>query len=378
MGFLNGRISFIRYRVLGDSPLPFGEETLEAVDRFAIGKQAPDPNDGVSAGWSAGDHVLDTTFGLEKNVIEDALHVAIRLDSDKVPAELMRAFEQIELAARAGQNPSSRPSKVQRVDAKEAARMRAELEGADGRFRKRKHFPILWDGRESVLYAGTSSAAVLDRLLPLFNSTFGRALEPITAGRVAAGALKGERSVLPTSFQGDEDALDALAWSVDPASPDHLGNEFLVWLWHALKNQGEAILLADGSEAAVMLAKTLTLDCPRGQMGRDSLSDEGPTRLPEAFKALQSGKLPRKAGLVINRHGERYELTLQAETLAVSGLAVPKAEGMIGRDRLTTRIESLRHFAETLDLLYQTFGARRTGPEWSSDLSRIRAWLRAA
>ena len=74
-----------------------------------------------------------------------------------------------------------------------------------------------------------------------------------------------------------------------------------------------------------MLAKTLTLDCPRGETGRDSLTDDAPTRLPEAFRALQSGKLPRKAGLILVRHGAQYELTLQAETLAVSGAAAPQA-----------------------------------------------------
>ena len=72
-----------------------------------------------------------------------------------------------------------------------------------------------------------------------------------------------------------------------------------------------------------MLAKTLTLDCPRGETGRDSLTDDAPTRLPEAFRALQSGKLPRKAGLILVRHGAQYELTLQAETLAVSGAGCP-------------------------------------------------------
>jgi hypothetical protein len=48
------------------------------------------------------------------------------------------------------------------------------------------------------------------------------------------------------------------------------------------------------------------------------MTNEGPTRLPEAFRALQAGKLPRKAGLILVRHDQQYELTLQAETLAVS------------------------------------------------------------
>src|SRR5262249_44767416 len=146
---------------------------------------------------------------------------------------------------------------------------------------------------------------------------------------------------------------------------DFWGNEFLIWLWHTLQADGDTIALPDGSDVTVMLAKTLTLDCPRGETGRDSLTDEGPTRLPEAFRALQAGKLPRRAGLVLVRHGAQYEFTLQAETLAVSGANLPKADGASGREAHIARVESLRHLVETLDLLYDAYGRRRTGPDWT-------------
>ena len=47
----------------------------------------------------------------------------------------------------------------------------------------------------------------------------------------------------------------------------------MVWLWHTLQNDGDSVKLADESHVTVMLAKTLTLDCPRGEMGRDQLTD---------------------------------------------------------------------------------------------------------
>jgi hypothetical protein len=385
MGFLNGRITYVRYRVGGSSPLPFGEELLEQAQLHAIGRHGgAEAADGVSVGWAGGDHVLDVTLDLGKNIINDALHMAIRVDTDKIPGSLLRAYTKIETDARAQLNPSGYPTKAQRQEAKEAARIRAEAEAADGRFRRMAHYPVLWDGQANILYAGTTSNSVLDRLQTLFRETFDRTLEPITAGSLAyaqAETRGQERSVEdfgPVVFHGD-DAYSSVAWSDhDPSSRDFWGNEFLLWLWHTLQTDGDTLTLPDGSEATVMVAKTLTLDCPRGETGRDCLTNEGPTRLPEAFRALQAGKLPRKAGLIVVRHDAQYELTVQAETLAVSGANLPKVEGVSGHAALEARVDSLRHLVETLDLLYDAYGRRRTGPDWTGDLHRIRRWLQAA
>jgi len=97
------------------------------------------------------------------------------------------------------------------------------------------------------------------------------------------------------------------------------------------------------------------------------------------FWALLSGKLPRKAGLILVRHAAQYELTLQAETLAVSGAALPKPEdtGLSSFDVKSARIDSLRHLAETLDLLFDTY-RRRLGAGWAGEVGRTKRWLTAA
>ena len=110
----------------------------------------------------------------------------------------------------------------------------------------------------------------------------------------------------------------------------------------------------------------------------ERLAEAAIARMPEAFRALQAGKLPRKAGLIVVRDGVQYEFTLQAETLAVSGASLPRPEGVTGHDALVARVEGLRHLVETLDLLYDAYGVSRTGPEWSGELGRIRLWLQAA
>jgi hypothetical protein len=399
MGFLNGRVTFTRYRVGGASPLPFGEDVLEKVQNHALGRHgSADPTDGVAFGWAGGSHVLDMGFDFAKNIVNDALHLAIRIDTDKIPGALLRAYTQIETDARAQMNPSGVASKSQKQEAKEAARARAESEAADGRFRRMNHYPILWDGQSNILYAGTASSSVLERLQALFRETFDRDLEPITAGSLAMGLVSesggnestdslidrlhaGPRLAIPLQGEGGAEPASKIAWTEsDPLSLDYLGNEFLLWLWHQLQNEGDVIALPDGSDVTVMLAKTLTLDCPRGETGRDHLTDEVPIRLPEAFRALQAGKLPRKTGLVVVRHGSQYELTIQAETLAVSGASLPKPEdeGLSSHEIRLARVDSLRHLGETLDFLFDAFRRRRTGPDWSGEVGRIRRWLQAA
>jgi hypothetical protein len=78
--------------------------------------------------------------------------------------------------------------------------------------------------------------------------------------------------------------------------------------------------------------------------------------------------------LIPVRHGEQYDLTLQAETQAVSGANLPKGEES-GRAALDERVAKVRHLVETLDLLYGAFVAARTSAGWPDVLGRIQRWL---
>ncbi|MFL5341816.1 MAG: hypothetical protein ACJ8F7_16850, partial [Gemmataceae bacterium] len=165
-----------------------------------------------------------------------------------------------------------------------------------------------------------------------------------------------------------------LAWIPDEDSRDFLGNEFLLWLWYLLDTETDTIKAVDKSDITVMLSRTLMLECPRGQTGHETISNEGPTRLPEARRAIQAGKLPRKVGMTIVRHDAQYDLTIQAETLAVGSAKMPPPEEEDERSRLDGRIDQIRHLVETLDLLYDAFGRVRFG-KWEPELAKIQKWL---
>jgi hypothetical protein len=382
MGFFAGRATFLRFRVGGPAPRLFGEEHLERLTAFQAGRQQIASADGVETGWTAGEHVLDTDFELAKNIVNDTLHFDLRVDTEKLPADLFRAYVAVELKALSATNPSGFASAKQKREAREIARERLEQEAKDGRFRKRKCVPVLWDAKSNEVLFGATSLTHVDRLVSLFHHTFGHDLEAVTAGRRAyqlAELHQRTRSVddsSPSAFVPGVTPED-VAWIADEASRDFLGNEFFLWLWYQSEGEADTVRVADGSEVTFMIARTLTLECPRGQTGHETISHEGPSRLPEAKRAIQAGKLPRKLGLTLVRHDSQYELTLHAETLAVGGAKLPNPTDDVSdaRARLDERVDKLRHLIETLDLLYDAFGQQRFGKDWPETLKKMQRWL---
>jgi hypothetical protein len=367
-----------RFRVGGPSPGIFGPDHLAELKKRAAGRERLASADGIEAGWTAGDHVLDTRFELAKNIVNEALHWCLRVDTMKFPSDLLQAYFQIELHGRG--SAKSKPSVRQRKEAKTAALAKLEQEAKDGRFTKRKVIPLLWDAKSNELLVGTTSSTVIDQLYSLFEVTFGFGFEPISAGRQAywlAELRKQVRSVddaSPSPFVPGVTPTD-MAWIADEESRDFLGNEFLLWLWYTLENEADTIKLTDGSEATMMLARTLTLECPRGQTGHETITSEGPTRLPEARRAIEAGKLPRKVGVTMVRHDEQYDFTFHAETLAIGSCKMPPPKEEQDRPRLEERIDQVRHLIETFDLVYDAFGRVRHGPHWSDELAKMQKWL---
>jgi hypothetical protein len=109
--------------------------------------------------------------------------------------------------------------------------------------------------------------------------------------------------------------------------------------------------------------------------GHETITFEGPTRLPEAMRAIQGGKLPRKCGLTVVRHDVQYEFTLHAESLAVGAAKIPPPEDEDDRARLEARAQQVRDLVETLDLLFDAFGQVRFSAEWPKQLAKMQRWL---
>lgn len=394
MPFLSGPITFDCFRVGGDEISQFGMKQVEVLQRYAIDQLQTSATEQADVGFLAGVHLFDCEFDLEKNVIGDALHCAMRIDTNQIPSAIRKAWLQIELAPLIADNPSGRPTKAQRQEAKEAVEARCEEEAKSGRFRRMQQFPLLWDARNSLLYFGGSSSTAEELFIDLCVRAFDLDLGRLTAGRRAqewaaeARKRKTLEDTLPSEFLRGDGSAEISWWNQEAGNYDFLGNEFLLWLWWQWETQSDTIALPDGSEVTGMIARTLSLQCPHDEFGKETITAEAPSRLPEAAQAICSGKLPRKAGLILVRHGEQYELVLQAETFTVSSAKIRADESSNEeaakridvtadeRGALEDRIESVRALAETVDLLFRAFCERRIGKSWSGELQGIRQWLK--
>ena len=388
MAFLSGRVSFSRFKVAGGSPKRLDDQLLEKLRAHAIGEQRFVSADHEEVGWIGGRHLLDREFDLEKNVLLDCLHFGLRLDGGRVPPDLLRAYIQMEFDALRKDQGHSNPRALARLkkEAVDAARRRADREIKDGRFRRMRQFPILLDTRRDVLYCAGTQPAVLERLHPLFKETFGKRLEPLTSGQIANdyaeedGLARKLENLHPAAFVAHPDGEEApgVYWTAhDPAGRDFLGNEFLLWLWYTLSEHNDTIALPDKTDASVVIVKQLTLECPWAENGKEVITSDGPTRLPESRRAIQSGKLPRKAGLIVSRQDQQYEFSLQAETFNLSAGLLPKIETN-GNPRayFEERVEQLRHLTETIDLLFRVFLSLRVSSDWTDTLAKMQTWLR--
>ena len=381
MAFLSGSLGFERFNVNGFNVKKFSEKHIETLRNATAGRFETTAEENIQVGFLGGDHLFDQSFDLDKNIIDGALHCAIRIDTNQVPNAIRKAWLAIELAAACASNDSGRPNKAQKQDAKEAVEQRCREEAATGKYRKMAQFPVLWDLPNGTLYFGGSGAAALGHCADLFERTFGVELCGKTAGSVALDwatqndAIERLEDLAPATFATDQ-AIPDVSWS-NPFSPysDFLGNEFLMWLWWQLENETDTLELSDETELTAMLTKTLVLECPLGEYGKETITADSPIHLPEALQAIRNGKLPRKTGMTLVRFGQQFDLVLQAETFAMSGAKIHLDDDGDPHD-LDARIQSIRDLCESVDLLFLNFlELRIQSAVWKRTQAKITKWL---
>jgi hypothetical protein len=388
MGFASGSVSFRRFAVMGQHPDAIDGSILDKLAENALKPQEMGVPEEIEYGWSGGRHVLDDQFGFESNVYADALFFGLRIDTNRVPGDLKKAFQLMEEQTLAASNPSGFISKQQKKEAKSTVLQKVEDEMRGGRFRRSKVLPLLWDFPSKTLYAAASGKS-FEILSEIFERTFGLTLLPLSAGALALRVLepRGRRrdyeDLRPTRFVPGPDGegqYPEYPWvAKGPEPKDFLGNEYLLWLWHEAEQRDGIIKTPDNKEVSIFIDRSLDLDCAYGQTGRDGLRGDGPGRMPEAKDALRSGKVPRKAGMLINVSTMDFSLNFNCETFGVGSAKLPEVEDAeTARVLFEERIALLRDLSKTLDSMFETFLNVRASSSWEGQVTMLRRWIMQA
>jgi hypothetical protein len=411
MPFDTGRVSFCRYRVGGDAPPAVTEEILEKLGEFGFidsAERIGAPEE-VEAGWITGEHLFDTGFTYAKNGFADMLLFALRIDTNKVPGDVKKAYRTIYEKSAAAENPSGFPTKAQKKEAKEAAEQKVQEEMASGKYTRSKAVPLLWDLSGSTLYVGGSGNTVLELVATKFRETFGLELTHLSAGTLAqewaeaSGLSRDLEDALPSPFspppkqagaRSDDEEEDAVSLPTDITIPevpwakaslhpkDFLGNEMLVWLWWCCETTEGLIEVPTDTgpkELALVIDRSLEMDCAWGVSGKQTLKGEAPTQLAEAAKALCGGKWPRKAGIMLNDGELQWEFGWQTDKMIVSGAALPEPDEddkpENPRDQVELRLNQTRGLSNLLDRLLAAFLKIRFSDAWPTRREQVTEWI---
>src|SRR6476620_8153428 len=180
MGFDSGSVAFRRFAVVGETSREVTEGMLEKLGEHAL-KEGEIGVEEVEYGWSGGRHIYDQEFSFENNVFADCLFFALRVDTNKVPGIVKKAYTLLEEAAVAKDNPSGFISKAQKRDVRDSVRAKIEEEMKSGKFRRSTLIPLWWDVARGVVYS-SASGGNFEKLAELFERTFSCELAALSAG----------------------------------------------------------------------------------------------------------------------------------------------------------------------------------------------------
>lgn len=386
MSFASGAVAFQRFFIDGSFPDHIDDQFVRRLAERSFGRVATLP-DNTQLGWIGPHHLFETDLTAERIAFGRFAHFALRIDSAKIPAAVLKGYIQIEEETARLASGREFLSRGERKAAKQTAVLRAEQELKDGAFRKMSSYPVLVDLEAKVVYLGAPSIAVGDQLAKLFSDTFGRALTPCDAGRVAlrlmsaAGKSRALENLQPSRFAPSPDEEREAELDRPGAELAFLGSEFLLWLWRRTEDERveeRGPLRIHGGDALVVgFEKSLKLRCAFGITGQTTIASEAPLRMPEARAALRIGKLPIRAGLVLGSPIGEFRLALDPERLTVSGLILPTPEQQTDDPRamLDQRFEQISDAAELIEGLYETFLHERLDRGWSTTVRRISGWV---
>jgi hypothetical protein len=153
----------------------------------------------------------------------------------------------------------------------------------------------------------------------------------------------------------------------------YLGREFLVWLWFESEIMEGRFDIAGYGPCEIFLEGQLSLTQDK-EAAR--LKGAAPSASVEAHEALRQGKLPAQARVRLARGELEFGFVFTAETVAISGVKIPKVVREEGDEQFYERMYLVEDLEGMLGALYARFLGQRLTSAWDTVLPLMQAWVR--
>lgn len=189
------------------------------------------------------------------------------------------------------------------------------------------------------------------------------------AGDIGVDGLATEHAI------DEADAQKAKAMEALQRGRAWLGREFLTWLL-VRTNSGDPICAYDGDDLVVLFVGSVTLQGVAGEATEVTAKGYQSAYAAVVREALARGLLIQQGRLRLFVDEKVYEVTLDAEHLALRSVTIPKLMTEEQDDQLTERVFLVDRVAGMVDALWQAFTEVRQGPEWlEREVPEMRAWI---
>jgi len=245
------------------------------------------------------------------------------------------------------------------------------------------HVPIVLDLAAGVLWVFSSSETVIELVDGLFMRTAEHALtrETVYTRLRRLGAPDGVEklgtftAVARTDDRDDfgvGDLLDRIMVC------HHLAPEFMLWLWwRSERDQGVFDLGGELGAVEVWADDRMVLASDAVNAQTDTFAGGHPATSAEAREALRLGKMPRQFKFAVVRASQRWQATMKADDLALSGAVIPAVLSREDDTALDERMVLLAMLCEMVDRLLVMFVEERRGSAWGETHAAICAWAAA-
>lgn len=157
---------------------------------------------------------------------------------------------------------------------------------------------------------------------------------------------------------------------------EFLGKEFLTYLWYIGESNQGVVELKNDMNLEIYLEKNLCLESEFGDVKKTTLSGDDPSVSREAKTALSEGKQLSRAKFKMIIDNIEWHFSLDAKTLDLKSVQIPKVSGPSEDSILIYRIKAFEKFAQIIDGLFFTFMRIRIDDnKWGLELVKIKQWI---